>query len=302
MIELNLIADVAVPAIVWLLMLVVGLELTLADFRRVLLYPKAVGVATVGQLLLLPLIAAGLIWTLQPAPYLVAGMVLLAACPGGAISNFYTYLARANVALSVTLTAVSSLLALLTMPLLMSAGFALFLDRHEVIEVPVGRMALKLAIMLAVPIAAGMGLRRWKEPLVERHAQGLRWLSLAALGLLIALILFAQRESIMNEAGPVTLAAALFSQLDMAAGWGVGRLAGLNVEDRFTLLFEFAARNLAIAAVIGIMVLGRVEYLLFATLFFLTQVPIVLLVVVIYARRSARQRPSPRHSAVGQTR
>jgi BASS family bile acid:Na+ symporter len=288
MIELNLIADVAVPAIVWLLMLVVGLELTLADFRRVLLYPKAVGVATVGQLLLLPLIAAGLIWILQPAPHLVAGMVLLAACPGGAISNFYTYLARANVALSVTLTAVSSLLALVTMPLLMSAGFALFLDRHEVIEVPVGRMALKLAIMLVVPIAAGMALRQWKEPLVERHAQGLRWLSLAALGLLIALILFAQRENLMRDAGPVILAAALFALLDMAAGWGVGVLAGLNVEDRFTFLLEFTARNLAIAAVIGIMVLGRVEFLLFATLFFLAQVPIVLLVVVSYARRSAR--------------
>jgi BASS family bile acid:Na+ symporter len=288
MIELNLIADVAVPAIVWLLMLVVGLELTLADFRRVLLYPKAVGVATVGQLLLLPLIAAGLIWILQPAPHLVAGMVLLAACPGGAISNFYTYLARANVALSVTLTAVSSLLALVTMPLLMSAGFALFLDRHEVIEVPVGRMALKLAIMLVVPIAAGMALRQWKEPLVERHAQWLRWLSLAALGLLIALILFAQRENLMRDAGPVILAAALFALLDMAAGWGVGVLAGLNVEDRFTFLLEFTARNLAIAAVIGIMVLGRVEFLLFATLFFLAQMPIVLLVVVSYARRSAR--------------
>jgi len=243
-----------------------------------------------------------LIWTLQPAPHLVAGMVLLAACPGGAISNFYTYLARANVALSVTLTVVSSLLALVTMPLLMSAGFALFLDRHEVIEVPVGRMALKLAIMLVVPIAAGMALRQWKEPLVERHAQWLRWLSLAALGLLIALILFAQRENLMRDAGPVILAAALFALLDMAAGWGVGVLAGLNVEDRFTFLLEFTARNLAIAAVIGIMVLGRVEYLLFATLFFLTQVPIVLLVVVIYARRSARQRPSPRHSAVGHTR
>lgn len=214
--------------------------------------------------------------------------MLLAACPGGAISNFYTYLARANVALSVTLTAVSSLLALVTMPLLMSAGFALFLDRHEVIEVPVGRMALKLAIMLVVPIAAGMALRQWKEPLVERHAQWLRWLSLAALGLLIALILFAQRENLMRDAGPVILAAALFALLDMAAGWGVGVLAGLNVEDRFTFLLEFTARNLAIAAVIGIMVLGRVEFLLFATLFFLAQVPIVLLVVVSYARRSAR--------------
>lgn len=287
--EVNPITDIAVPAVVWLLMLVVGLGLTLADFRRVLVYPKTVAVATLGQLLLLPLVAAFLILALDPQPHILAGMVLLAACPGGAISNFYTYIARANVALSVTLTAVSSLIALVTLPLLTSAGFALFLDRREVVEVPAGPMALKLAVMLVLPIAAGMALRRWQAPAVERHSRGLRRLSALALLLLIGAILSDQHENIAEDIGPTILAGVLFSVLDMAAGWSVGRLAKLNAEDRFTLLVEFAARNLAIAAVVGIMVLGRAEFVLFATLFFIVQVPILLLAVGAYSRYAKKR-------------
>jgi BASS family bile acid:Na+ symporter len=284
----SLISDVAVPAVVWLLMLVVGLELRGADFRRVIAYPKAVAVGTLGQLVLLPLIAGLMIWGLEPRSDIAAGMVLLAAAPGGAISNFYAYLARANVALSVTLTAVSSLIALATMPVLTSAGFALFLDRREVIEVPAGRMAAQLAIMLAMPIAVGMALRHWRGAAVKRHAQGLRRLSLVALALLIGVILYDQRSDLLGEIGPTLLAAALFTLIAVAAGWGVGRLAALNRDDRVTLVLEFAARNLAIVAVVGIMVLGRVEFVLFGALFFLVQVPILLLVGAVAARSRRR--------------
>ncbi|MEA3276078.1 MAG: bile acid:sodium symporter [Pseudomonadota bacterium] len=298
--DLSLISDVAVPAVVWLLMLVVGLDLTVADFRRVLVYPKAVAVATFGQLLLLPLTAALLIWTLDPEPYVVAGMVLLAACPGGAISNFYAYLARANVALSVTLTATSSLVALGTMPALTSAGLALFLDHGEAVDVPITRLVVQLAIMLVTPVAVGMALRRWCPSTVERYAQGLRRLSLVALAALVGVILLDQRRNLAGEIGPVVLAAVLYSLIAMAAGWGVGRLAGFSREDCFTLLLEFAARNLAVTAVIGIIVLGRVEFVLFATLFFLTQLPIVLLMIGAFVVRSKKVGFQTRNPFIGQ--
>jgi BASS family bile acid:Na+ symporter len=284
--ELRLISDVAVPLVVWLLMLVVGLELRPADFRRVLIYPKVVAVATLAQLLLLPMICAVLIRALDPAPHIVAGMILLAACPGGAISNVYTYLARGNVALSVTLTAVSGLVALVTTPLLTVAGIALFLDHREAIEVPIARMAIQLTIMLVVPVAVGMALRQAWPSAIEGHAQWLRRVSLLGIGALVGAILMDQRDGLAADAGPVMLAAVPFSLLAMAAGWGVGRLLGLDGRDRLTLLLEFAARNLAIAAVLGMMVLGRLELTLFATLFFLTQIPMVLLIIAVLGHRS----------------
>jgi predicted Na+-dependent transporter len=137
-----------------------------------------------------------------------------------------------------------------------------------------------------------MALRHWRSAAVKRHAPGLRRLSLAALALLIGVILYDQRGDLLGEIGPTLLAAVLYSLIAMVTGWGVGRLAAMNREDRVTLVVEFAARNLAITAVVGIMVLGRVEFVLFGALFFLVQVPILLLVGAV-AARSRRRAAAP---------
>ena len=286
--NLNLLADVGVPVVVWLLMLVVGLELTPRDFRRVLVYPKAVVAATAGQLLLLPLLAALLIRALEPAPAIAAGIVLVAASPGGAVSNFYTYLARGNLALSVTLTAVSTLAAMLTMPLLVNAGLALFAGSALAVEVPAGRMAAQLLLMLVLPVGLGMGLRAGAPASVARHARALRRISFAALGLLIVLVLVDQRRLLLENAGQVIVAAVLFSLGAMLLGWLVGRLAKLAPVDCFTLVLEFVARNLAVAALVGITLLGRTDFAVFATLFFLTQAPVILLAIAARGRGRGR--------------
>lgn len=287
---LDPIADLAVPTVVWLLMLVVGLELSPNDFRRVLRYPHAVVTATAGQLLLLPLIAAALILALQPPPHIVAGMVLIAASPGGAISNVYTLLAGAHVALSVTLTAVTTLAAMLTMPVLCSAGFSLFLSPQEIVPTPAMTMAMQLLLMLVCPVAVGMWLRRWHCVAVRRHTTTLRRLSLFALAVLIVLILYDQRALLHKASSDIAIAALLFSAAAMAAGWTLGWMTGLSTSNRFTLLLEFTARNLAVTALVGITVLGRADFVLFATLFFLTQVPLILGLIALRAKWSDLRR------------
>jgi len=286
MTPLDPIANLAVPALVWLLMLTVGLELTPGDLRRVVVYPKAVLVATLGQLLLLPAIAAVLIWTLRPEPTVAAGMILLAASPGGALSNVYSYLARANLALSVTLTALSTLLALVSMPLLTAAGIALFLNQQDAIPVPVARMVGQLALMLLLPLALGMALRQGWPEWVHQGRRWLRRLSLLGLAVLVGAILYAQRADLASGLGPMVTAALVFSVTAMLTGWGLGWLIGLNRQDRFTLLLEFGVRNLALVALIGITVLGRVEFVLFATLFLVVEMPIVLLLAGLHGRRA----------------
>jgi BASS family bile acid:Na+ symporter len=285
--------DIAVPALVWLLMLAVGLDLESADLRRVLRYPKTVAIATLGQLLALPAFAAVLIWTLEPGPITVAGIVLLAASPGGALSNTYSYLSRANLALSVTLTAVSTLLALVAMPLLTAAGFALFLHEQASIPIPVGRMVAQLSLMLLLPLALGMALRRWRPEAVRRADRGLRRLSLLAVGLILGAILYARRSELASGL-PETAAAALgFILLAMGAGWTLGWLVGLDGRDRFTLLLEFAVRNVALVALIGVSVLGRPELVLFAAVFLLLELPIALALVWAYARHQGRETNAP---------
>lgn len=288
MTELDPIADLAIPALVWLLMLVVGLELTPGDFRRVLRYPRTVTVATIGQLLLLPACAALLIWLQDPESWVVAGIVLLAASPGGAISNLYSCLGRANVALSVTLTAISTLLALGTMPALTAAGLAVFLQDSQPVSAPVGRMVGQLLLMMLMPLGFGMALRAWRPGLVAAGRRPLRALSLLALGCLVALILIDQRQGLelaLRIALPVALP---FCLLTMGAGFLLGALARIPPGDRFTLLIEFSTRNLGLVAVMGLLVLGEVKLVLFATIFFLVELPIILLLIALRTRRLAR--------------
>lgn len=279
MTAVDAITGFAIPALVWFLMLVVGLELTPADFRRVLRYPRAVTVATLGQLLLLPACAALLIWAQQPEPWVVAGMVLLAASPGGAISNLYTYLGHGNLALSVTLTAISTALALATMPVFAAAGLALFLQASDQITVPVGRMVGQLLVMLLLPLGLGMALRLSRPMLVAAARKPLRLSSLIALACLVILILIDQRGDLWAAAGTAVPVALSFCILTMAAGFTIGALTRLSAVDRFTLLIEFSTRNLGMVAIIGALVLGQVKLVLFATLFFLVELPIVLLLI-----------------------
>jgi bile acid:Na+ symporter, BASS family len=145
---MKLLVDIAIPLVVFMMMVVVGMELTLEDFRRVCTFPKPVFIGTAGQLIVLPVIAGGHARTLDSPPHIVAGMVLVAACPGGAISNYCVYLARTDVALSVTLTGVSTVLAFVTLPLLTALGFGFLLGQQASIPVPVGEMMTQLFLVL----------------------------------------------------------------------------------------------------------------------------------------------------------
>ena len=121
--------DIGLPLLIILAMTIVGLELTVADLRRVMHYPTHVAAALFGQVLILPLIAAALIVVLRPAPVIAGGLILAAAAPQAISSNYFCLLARADIALSVTLTAVSSALAVATTPLIAALGFSLLLGQ-----------------------------------------------------------------------------------------------------------------------------------------------------------------------------
>jgi BASS family bile acid:Na+ symporter len=292
--ELDAVIDLAIPSLVWLLMLVVGLDLTPTDFRRVLRHPLTVGAATVGQLLVLPACAALLVWILEPAPWIVAGLVLLAASPGGAISNMYTYLGHGNVALSVTLTGVSTLLGALTMPVLTTFGLMLFFDPStQTTAPPLGRMIGQLVLMILLPLALGMTLRARRPAAVARAGQALRLVSLAALAALVGLILLDQRDGLTVAAAAALPVALPFCLMTMLAGFTLGGLLQLESDDRFALLIEFGTRNLGLVAIMGGLILGNLQSVLFATLVFLVELPLVLALIVL----RTHQPKHPRHGS-----
>ena len=287
---MQILIEIFIPLLIILMMLVVGLELTLDDFRRVRQFPKIVIAGSAGQLLLLPTIGIAVAWVLEPTSTIIAGMILVAACPGGAISNYYVYMARANVALSVTLTAVSTILSIITLPIIAAAGFWLLLTEGEHIDVPVALMISQLFLLLLLPIATGMWVRRFWPQWVARRANSLRKFSILALALIILFVIWEQTDNLVSHFKELALSASIYTLLTMAAGWGVG--AGLKVKpaDRFTLMVEFSVRNLAIVTVVGATLLGSTELVVFAAAFFLIQAPFMLAAVYLQRRFSAHRR------------
>jgi BASS family bile acid:Na+ symporter len=272
------------------MMVIIGFELSIADFRHTARYPLTIIAGTLAQILLLPLLAALFIWLVQPPAYIAAGLIVLSACPGGALSNFYTFLAGANVALSVTLTAVSTLCSLLALPLIITLGFAWLLERDTALQLPLLSLIARLSLMLLVPIAAGMFIRaRWPGT-VQRYVLTLRRCGIFALLLLIALVLYDQGDKLAEGALSTIAIAILFVCLTLVMGYGLGLLLRLTGSDCFALAIEFSIRNMGVAALVAVTLLGNTEFIVFGAVYFVTEIPLILLAVLGFRRsRQARR-------------
>ncbi len=284
---MDIIQQLLAPLILLPLMFVVGLQLTPDDFRRVLQSPRAVVGGTIGQLVLLPLMTWGIVTVFGVSPILAAGGVLLAATPGAGMSNVMAAIARANVALSVTLTAIASLLAVITMPLMATLGLSLFGGDAVDVDVPLASLFTQLVLFLAVPIGLGMLVR-------SRHPEvTVRYISRANRFAIIAILILTPLGAIGNQdmlpSGAEFLnalgAAVAWTCAAMPIGWSVGALLGLERGDRFTFLIEFSARNVAMTFIVAAGSLGRIDLGLFAAAYSMTGFPLIIVISILRGRR-----------------
>ncbi|MGY2061718.1 bile acid:sodium symporter family protein, partial [Nocardia gipuzkoensis] len=175
---------VFLPLALALVMFGLGLTLTVADFARVLRYPKAAAVALVCQMVVLPVVCLGLIYLFRLEGAVAAGMVLLAASPGGPSANLFSHVAGGNVALNITLTAVNSVLTVFTLPLWVGLAYTLFLDGDAGIGLRPDKFAQVFAIML-VPVALGMFVRHRFPGWAQRARGTVKIASIVVLALVV---------------------------------------------------------------------------------------------------------------------
>ncbi len=191
----------------------------------------------------------------------------MAVSPSAGITTLLAALARANIALAVTLTALGSVLCTVTLPTIAAFGLRTFLGESVAIDVPVMRLMAQLALTLLLPIGLGMAIRARKPEFVEQHHRRLQRAVFLAITLLLAVAIpFADTgdELSFADAGGGLVAAAVWALAAMALGWGVGRALGLPADDRFTFLIAFATRNIAVAAIVAMSGLGRLDLALFS--------------------------------------
>ena len=285
------VTDAAILVVTFLMMTLVGHGLTISELRRSVVDLRAVASATIGQVVLLPVAATVVALLVEPAPVVTAGLVLVAACPGGNLSNFYSHLARANTALSVTLSAASCLLSFITIPALVTGGFFFWLDDLPRIEVPWTVLSLQIAVLGVVPVVLGMVLRAWHPAGVAVRDRLLRRVSVAGLVALVSYVVVLQWSAVVADLPVLMVAATLFTVLAMAAGLGLAWVTGRPAADRLTYLIEFPCRNLALAAVVALTVLHRSELLAFAVVLLLVQA-LVMLALAVLLRREPEPPPT----------
>ena len=246
---------VLLPLALAVVMLGMGLSLVAEDFQRITRYPKAVAVCTVCQLVVLPLIGilVALLVPMQPA--IAVGLVVLALCPGGPSSNLLTYLARGDVALSVTLTAVSSIVTVLTIPLFTNLALQHFLGTQAAISLPIGSTMLQIFLITLLPTAIGMVIRRRFPHTARRLEQQMSRLSTGLLALIIALLLAREGAKLPGFLTQVGIAVLMLNLLAMLAGFFAGRLFRLPPAQRICLAIEVGLQNgtLAIAITAGLL-------------------------------------------------
>jgi BASS family bile acid:Na+ symporter len=248
---------VFVPVGLMLIMFSLGLTLALRDFALLVTNARTVFAGLFGQLAIMPLLALGIGLLFRLPPPLALGLFILAICPAGTTSNALTWLGRGNVALAVTLTALSSLVTVFTIPLLLSWALTHFLGGGEAPELPVLGTMVQLMRVTILPIAAGMLVRRFAPGFAARLA---RWLRPTAAIILVVLIAFSVAISLdmvmlnLLRGGPAiwTLNVAA-----MAAGLAIGRAIGAGARDSMTLAIEVGVHNVTLAIFLTLTVLDN---------------------------------------------
>jgi bile acid:Na+ symporter, BASS family len=284
---LKAVLDVAAPGIAFTLLMAVGLDLTPADFARVRRVPSVVAAGLLVPPLVLPALALALVGWLEPAPFVEAGLLLVAVCPIGGISNTYSYLARASTALSVTLTGLSSAIAVGTIPVVTRAFEGVLREPFRA-DAPVSMLVAQLVFILALPIALGMFIHRRWPGWASVHRPTVQRLAIALLAMLLLLVFTVEHERARSELPEVVLIAAVFVTASFIVGWLTGAAVRASSADRFTLASEFATRNVAIATAIAVTLLGRTEFAVFASVYFLTELPLMLAAVAAWRWRQSR--------------
>lgn len=236
--------------ILTLLMFELGLNLSIADFKLFKSRPKPVIAGLVGQIIILPLLAWLIGQAMHLEPIFLIGFVLIACCPGGSSSNVFSMLAKGDVALSVSLTACSSIITLVTVPLIM--GWVTLAAGSAVqVHLPVGKLLMQNIVLMFLPIVVGIIVKRKWASAAQRMHEVLSRIAFPALIFLAGVFFVQNRGAIIDKFGQLGLSVSVLILLAMASGAALSQAMHLNARERRTIVIEVGMQNAAQAIAIA---------------------------------------------------
>lgn len=289
--ESNVLTAVLLPLALSIIMLGMGLSLTPNDFKRIFIQPKAAILGLISQIIMLPVVGFLLAQLFPLSPELAVGVVILAACPGGPTSNMVTYLVNGNVALSITLTAVSSVITVFTIPFIVNHAMQSFMEETVALQLPFLSTVLQIAAITLVPVTLGMLLHHYAPRFAARVEHGVKWLSLFFLSLIIVAVLAKERSNVAEfflQVGWVTLT---LNVVTMSLGFAIATLTRLGTQNTKAITVEVGIQNgtLAIAIASAPTFLNTPSMAIPAAIYSL----IMFVTCAVFASLTNRQQPVP---------
>ena len=242
---------IVMPILV-VLMFLLGIDISKKSFTDIAHNPKAVLLGLTGQLVILPVLAFSIAWILKLPPVYFMGLVLVACCPGGSSSNVFSMLAKGDVALSVTLTALSSIITLFSIPIIMEFVTAAVSDMSGAsIELPVGKLLAQNIVLLFVPLSAGSMFKHFCPEAAVKVSKVLGKMAFPALMILAAVFFLQYKKEIADNFASLGLSAAMLIILAMACSSCISRIGRFTDAIRRTIVIEVGMQNAAQAIAIA---------------------------------------------------
>lgn len=254
--ESNFLTAVLMPIALGIIMLGLGLSLKIDDFKRVLIYPKAVFIGLACQMLVLPVICFFIAKSFGLPPVLAVGLMLLSASPGGPTANLYSHLSKGDVALNISLTAVNSILTLFTLPFIINFAINYFMQSGEVVPMQFKKVLEVFAIVL-VPVSLGMIIKSKFPVLTVKLDKPVKIISALFLVLIIVAAVLKEKEHIAEYFAQVGTAALVFNLISMAIGYFIPRMFKLAKKQAIAISMEVGIHNGTLAIYIALNVIGN---------------------------------------------
>ena len=282
---------IGLPIALGIIMFGLGLSLTTGDFVRIGRQPKAVSIALACQLILLPLVCFGLVLLFRLPPVLAVGMMLLAASPGGTTANLYSHLFRGDVALNISLTAINSVVAVITLPIVVNLSLGYFQPGGGQVGLQLAKTIEVFMIVLA-PVALGMLVRALRPGFAAAMDRPVRIASVIILTLVIIGSVSAQLDVLTANLAALAGVVVTFCLVSLGIGFLIPRLLRIDRPQSIASAFEVGLHNATLAIVIAQSVLGNVDMSLPAAVYGVLMFPLAAAFGVLITRGSAKAQPS----------
>ena len=259
--------EVILPISLFIIMLGMGMTLVVDDFRRILIYPKAVSIGVIGQLVLLPLVGFVIASSFPLTPELAVGIMILAACPGGVTSNVISHIAKGDIALSITLTAISSVITVVSIPLIISFSLNHFTEANQVFNFPIKKTMITLFIITILPVSLGMFIKAKASQFADAQEKRFNYFATFFFIFLVLMITYTERENLLVAIKLSGIPALLLNIGMMFIGFLLARVFGLDYRQSKTITLEIGVQNTTLAFVVVASILSNPAYALPAAIY-----------------------------------